>query len=345
MSYGRGYDERDDIDIRFHHRGGRPEPRYEQRPRPDKPTTSTNASTSLPAAVTKGARPPGLLLRNRNLKYMTKEQYELEMAQREIEELRRAQYEASRKHKHKEEEKPKQEYMTKEDYELERARKELHKFKLEQQRIEDEKLMKKEFELKQLQKQKKEEEEKEAAKKAAEAAVKDFQRKQAEKALKEKKEKEERDKEYKERVEEDMRKSGMTDQQIAAVLKKEKVDVAAGTRPMYTKMARRYLSYETLNAFRIDYTIDQDPEYILIKRWVPEHEQDFLWEHTRELRERRRAITSSTTNTTVLQIEGGHNHHHHPHGEVQYEFVKKKEKKRDKSPAPGFITFLAGGKR
>ncbi|KFY07302.1 hypothetical protein V492_07258, partial [Pseudogymnoascus sp. VKM F-4246] len=236
---------------------------------------------------------------------------------------------------------PKHEYMTKEDYELERTRKELQKFKLEQQRIEDEKLLKKEFELKQLQKQKKEEEEKEAAKKAAEAAVKDFQRKQAEKALKEEKEKKQRDKEYKERVEEDMRKSGMTDQQIAAVLKKEKVD--AGTRPMYTRMARRYLSYETLNAFRIDYTVDQDPEFILIKRWVPEHEQDFLWEHTKELRERRRGITS-TTNTTVLQIEQGGGHHHHSH-DVQYEFVKKptKHHKRDKSP--GLITFLAGGKR
>lgn len=91
-------------------------------------------------------------------------------------------------------------------------------------------------------------------------------------------------------------------------------------------------------------TFSQDPEYILIKRWVPEHEQDFLWEHTRELRERRRSITS-TTNTTVLQIEGAGHHHHHGHGDVQYEFVKKKERKRDKSPAPGLITFLAGGKR
>mgnify|MGYP001580083640 FL=1 len=115
--------------------------------------------------------------------------------------------------------------------------------------------MKKEFELKQLQKQRDEEAKKEAEKKAAEAAVKDFQRKQAEKAVKEEKEKKQRDKEYKERVEEDMRKSGLTDAQIAAVLKKEKVD--AGTRPMYTRMARRYLSYETLNAFRIDYTVDQ----------------------------------------------------------------------------------------
>jgi len=77
---------------------------------------------------------------------------------------------------------------------------------------------------------------------------------------------------------------------------------------------------------------------------VPEHEQDVLWEHTKELRERRaRAITNTSTTTTVLQIEDN-NHHHHQHSDgVQYEFVKKRDKKRDKSP--GLITFLAGGKR
>ena len=186
---------------------------------------------------------------------MTKEEYELEQTRRELDELRRAQASLAKKAQR---EQDKSEYMlTKEDYELERTRKELHKFKLEQQRLEDEKLMKKEFELKQLKKQKEEEEEKERAKKAAEAAVKDFQRKQAEKAVKDAKEKEQREKEYKERVEEDMRKSGMTDQQIEAVLKKEKIENASGTRPTYTRMARRYLSFETLNSFRIDYTIDQ----------------------------------------------------------------------------------------
>lgn len=74
---------------------------------------------------------------------------------------------------------------------------------------------------------------------------------------------------------------------------------------------------------------------------MPEYEQDFLWDHTKELRERRRAITNTSTTTTVLQIEDGAKHHHH-HQDVQYEFIKKKDKKRDKSP--GLITFLAGGK-
>ena len=29
----------------------------------------------------------------------------------------------------------------------------------------------------------------------------------------------------------------------------------------------------------------QDPDYILIKRWLPESEQDFLWAHTKQIRE------------------------------------------------------------
>src|SRR5690349_18508566 len=52
-------------------------------------------------------------------------------------------------------------------------------------------------------------------------------------------------------------------------------------------MARRYLSIETLNAFLVDYEIENS-EYVLIKRWVPEYEQDILWDHTKEVRDRRR---------------------------------------------------------
>ncbi|KFZ13509.1 hypothetical protein V502_06562 [Pseudogymnoascus sp. VKM F-4520 (FW-2644)] len=271
------------------------------------------------------AAPPKDELQQHDKAYMTKEDVKLDMARRELDELRRAQYEASKK-AHEVEDKPKHEYMTNEDYELERTRKELQ-FKLNQQRIEDEKLIKKGFELKTLQKEREEVDwvgmvggfSKFTVEylQRNQAAVEDFKRKQAENALNEKREKEQRDKEYKERVEEDMRKSGLTDQQIAAVLKKEKVD--EGTRPTYTRMARRYLSYETLNAFRIDYTVDQDPEYILIKRWVPEYEQDFLWEHTTELRNRRRGITNTTsTSTTMLQVEGGDNHDNGDHGDVQY---------------------------
>jgi hypothetical protein len=75
----------------------------------------------------------------------------------------------------------------------------------------------------------------------------------------------------------------MDERQIAAVLKKEKA--VDPNRPTYTRMSRRHLSIETLSRYRIDYEFDvvsnsqsnadtttnkiQDPEYVLIKRWVP----------------------------------------------------------------------------
>src|SRR4051812_7785472 len=64
--------------------------------------------------------------------------------------------------------------------------------------------------------------------------------------------------------------------------------------PTYTRMARRHLSIETLNRYNIDYEFDRDPNYVLIKRLVPEYEQDFLWSHTREIRERRELYRSGT---------------------------------------------------
>jgi hypothetical protein len=66
-------------------------------------------------------------------------------------------------------------------------------------------------------------------------------------------------------------------------------------------------------------------------RWVPEYEQDFLWNHTREIRERRQPV--------LVAIEGKKKH-----GDVEFEFVRKKEHKRKTSPSP-LLTFLAGGKR
>lgn len=61
------------------------------------------------------------------------------------------------------------------------------------------------------------------------------------------------------------------------------------------------------------------------------------------MRERRqRLLTENTTTTTVLQIEDSHQRRSGRLSTGQYEFVKKK---RDKSPAPGLITFFAGGKR
>lgn len=147
-------------------------------------------------------------------------------------------------------------YMTKEEYELERTRKELEEYKLQAKREEEEKLIKKELELKRLREEKKAEEEKKAKKEAEERAIKEYKAKEAEKKEKEEKEKKEREAEYKRRLEEDLRKSGMDDRQIAIVLKKEKDGAADPNRPTYTRMARRYLSIETLRELRIDYTLD-----------------------------------------------------------------------------------------
>ncbi|KAI9735019.1 MAG: hypothetical protein M1818_006596 [Claussenomyces sp. TS43310] len=265
-------------------------------------------------------------------------------------------------------------YMSQEDYELERTRKELERYKLQEKREEeerlmkkemelkrlreekkaeeDEKLLKKEMELKRLKEEKKAEEEKKRAKEEAERAVKEWQTKEAERQAKEKKEKEEREKEYRKRLEEDLKRSNLDEKQIAIVLNNKEEEKAA-ERPTYTRMARRYLSVETLNTYRIDYALDpvsiifsaaamkintrQDPEYVLIKRWVPEYEQDALWRHTKEIRERRRAPPM------VLAIEDKH-HHSHGHKEVEYEIVRKERQKRSKSPG-GLVTFFAGAKR
>jgi len=123
----------------------------------------------------------------------------------------------------------------------------------------------------------------------------------------------------------------MDERQIAVVLKKDQA--VDPNRPTYTRMSRRHLSIETLNRYRIDYEFDVDPDYVLIKRWVPEYEQDFLWSHTREIRERRQQ-------PVILAIEGKKHHHEEP----QFEFVRKKKHERKPSPSP-LLTFLAGGKR
>lgn len=269
-------------------------------------------------------------------------------------------------------------YMSREDYELERTRRELERYRLQSQREEDDRLIKKDLELQRykLQAQREEEDkiikkdmelkrlrEEKAAEEAKrkkkedeeraikewklreaeekdreEKAIKEWKRKEAEKKEKERKEKEEREAEYKHRLEDDLRKSGMDDRQIAIVLKKEKDGERDPNRPTYTRMARRYLSIETLRELRIDYTLDTDPEYILIKRWVPEYEQDFLWTHTRELRE----IRERSNKPIVLAIEEKKTHKHHSHRDDELEIVRRH--KRKSSPSP-MITFFAGGKR
>ena len=282
----------------------------------------------------------------------TREEYELERSRKELEQYKldkvrsREEYELEKSRKELEKYKI---HSTKEEYELEKTKKELEAYKLEKEREAEEKRIKKEMELKRLVEEKKAEEEKERLKKESEKAIAKYKAEEAEKAAKEKKEKEEREKEYQHRLEDDLRKSGMSEQQISVVLKKDKgVDP---NRPTYTRMSRKHLSIETLNRYRIDYEWDQvrtvperiltrtnrrsqDPDYVLIKRWVPEYEQDFLWAHTKQIRERRRPM--------LLAIEDKKHHHHGE--ETEFSIVRKKKHERRPSPSP-LLTFLAGGKR
>ncbi|KAF6845187.1 Reticulocyte-binding protein 2-like protein a 5 [Colletotrichum musicola] len=48
----------------------------------------------------------------------------------------------------------------------------------------------------------------------------------------------------------------------------------------HTRMPRKQVSTETLLVHKLEWELDLDPKYILIKRWVPEKEQETLKKHT-----------------------------------------------------------------
>ena len=73
--------------------------------------------------------------------------------------------------------------------------------------------------------------------------------------LKEQRAKEDRDRTYAKRLEEDLRKAGLDLAQIDGVMKEE-AD-AESSRPSFTRMARRWLSIETLNQYGLDYEFDK----------------------------------------------------------------------------------------
>ncbi|RWA11649.1 hypothetical protein EKO27_g3447 [Xylaria grammica] len=108
----------------------------------------------------------------------------------------------------------------------------------------------------------------------------------------------------------------------------------ANSRPTYTRMSRRHLSLETLHVYDIDYTIDADPEYVLIKRWVPEPEQDILWRHTRVIRDQRGGNAG----------DGGNKRLNPPPGVKTDEFGQVDKKQRTRSNSPNILTYLAGGR-
>ena len=154
---------------------------------------------------------------------------------------------------------PSSAYYSRDDWDredrLEQTTRELERFKMREEAERKEKLLHKEMELKKLKEEKRAKEEEERLKKEKAWAVERYKLEEAEKAHKAKKEKEERERDYQKRFEADMRRMGHDDREIARLSNQRTMgDVG---RPTYTRMARRYLSIETLNAFRIDFQYDQ----------------------------------------------------------------------------------------
>lgn len=153
----------------------------------------------------------------------------------------------------------------------------------------DEKRIRKEIEVKMIEEQRKAEEEKKKKAKDEADAVERWKVKEAEKTAKEKREKEEADREYAHRLVDQLRSSGLPEDQIRAILEKKRINQGwAGpprpfpgppppppmpmqqmrmppqqmstqmttTKSTYTRMARRHLSLECLKVRGIDFELD-----------------------------------------------------------------------------------------
>ncbi|KAG9502167.1 hypothetical protein J7337_004992 [Fusarium musae] len=112
---------------------------------------------------------------------------------------------------------------------------------------------------------------------------------------------------------------GMEETEELSIGPSDEVESASqDNRPVYTRMSRRHLSLETLRQYDVNYEFDADPEYVLIRRWVPEWEQDRMWKHTRIIREKR---AETLLNETPIRS-----------AEHEYEWVRKKGRRQSKSP-------------
>ncbi|TDZ28301.1 Reticulocyte-binding protein 2-like protein a [Colletotrichum trifolii] len=202
------------------------------------------------------------------------------------------------------------------------------------------------FQKKEQERLAKQEKEKQEREKEFQRRLQEERQKELDRIAKAKKEKEENEKEYQRRLREDLIKSGLDEKAIAAILKKERIpeppkpqaatadtNLVAAQRPTYTRMARKHLSIETLRTYHVEWEFDSDPEYVLIKRWVPEWEQDSLWRHTRAVREKR-------SSKLVLEIEDKKSRRHEP----EFEWVRKKSDHRKRSKSPALLMYLAGAK-
>jgi hypothetical protein len=171
-------------------------------------------------------------------------------------------------------------------------RQELEKYK--KQKWEDEQIqaikdrLKSELEEKRTKEEKAKQEEKEREKALKEKAIEEYKKKEQEKKDKEKAEKEKHEREFKDRMIKQLQDAGLDDMEITTIVKGDNKPVAPNGQPLYTKMSRRHVSIETLRVFGTDWKYDEtNPDYVIIKRWVPKLEQHRMWDHTRMVRETR----------------------------------------------------------
>ncbi|KAI9851659.1 MAG: hypothetical protein M1838_003128 [Thelocarpon superellum] len=177
-------------------------------------------------------------------------------------------------------------YKWQSEAENEHLRKQLDELKREKDKAAEEERLKQEMILKLALKEKKEREDAEKRKEIEKQAIIDFKRKEVEEKEKKKKEEAKREEEYRARLQKDL---GLTETQVARIVKSEGQNAVDLRRTTYTKIARRHVSIETLREYNLPFKFDDhDPDhYVLIKRWVPEYEQELLWDHTKRIREER----------------------------------------------------------
>ncbi|KAH8647271.1 hypothetical protein BX600DRAFT_532763 [Xylariales sp. PMI_506] len=154
-----------------------------------------------------------------------------------------------------------------------------------------------------------------------------------------------REKKYKNILIQQLLQSGFTNEDITRILDDQRLDDAdveekkekdKDLRPTWTRMARRHVSLETLRVYDVEYQLDDDPQFVLIKRWVPESEQDTLWRHTRMIREQRVSKQAAVTK------EKGDNQQYHIDLEQGINEIPRKGRRRSRSPS--LLMYLAGGR-
>lgn len=102
----------------------------------------------------------------------------------------------------------------------------------------------------------------------------------------------------------------------------------------------RYSSIPPVEPPELSNRQNQDPEYVLIKRWVPEWEQNTLWKHTKLVREKRSKLILNVDDRKSSRRRRSKS----LHADAEFEWVRKKSPSRRRSKSPGVLMYLAGAK-